>query len=111
MFACEQQATRLALEAHSPFKGLRHVASPSVRVQVVNEVATSDNQHSFVAQWRQLAPDLKMKAGGLGLVDAELHDRYVGSRIDVFEHRPRAVIEPPSVVERNRQRREHLLDA
>ena len=42
------------------------MASPSVRVQVVNEVATSDDQHSFVAQWRQVMGNLKLAVEGAG---------------------------------------------
>ncbi len=52
-----------------------------------------------------------MEGGGLGRVDAELHDRDIGLGIDVQEHRPGAVIQSPGSVRRHRQRRQHVLNA
>ncbi len=40
-----------------------------------------------------------MEGGGLGFVYTQLHDRNIGLRIGMHEHRPGPVIEPPGVVE------------
>lgn len=52
-----------------------------------------------------------MEGGRLRFVDAQLHDGNISLRIGMHEHRPSPVIESPSVVEGDRQRREQLLDA
>ena len=73
--------------------------APSIGVKVVHDVAAADDEDAFLSERRELLPDLKVKRGRLGLVDAELDDGNIRRGIDVFQYGPCAVIEPPRVVE------------
>jgi len=77
----------------------------------VDQVSTADDQDALVAQRRKCFAKLEMEGGGLGFVYAQLHDRNIGLRIGMHEHRPSPVIEPPGVVESDRQGCQQLLDA
>ena len=82
------------------------MSAPCIGVQIVNEIAASDNQNALVAQRRELSAYIEMKGGRLSLVDAKLDDRNVSSRIDMAKHRPCAVVQTPGVVQLNGQRLE-----
>ena len=84
--------------------------APRIGVEIVHEIAAADDEHALVPKWRQLPADLKMERRGLGLVDAELHDGNVGSRINVSQHGPCTVIEAPGIIELHGQRRQKLLN-
>jgi len=55
--ACKQQLAGFSFESHGPFEGFRPMPPPRIGVQVVNEIAASENQDPFVAQRRKSFPD------------------------------------------------------
>src|SRR5690242_21005400 len=73
--ACEHHLLRLALEANRPIVRIARMPTPGVGVEIVHEVAASDDQDAFAPQRCEPSANLKMKCSGLSLVDAELHDR------------------------------------
>ncbi len=52
-------------------------------MEVVHEVATSDNENTLLAQRRYAIADLVVERRRLRLVDAELHDRNVRLRVNL----------------------------
>ena len=60
---------------------------------------------------RQTLADLVVKGWRLRFVDAELHHRNIRLWINVAQHRPAAVIQPPSLVAPYRQWGKELLHA
>ena len=52
-----------------------------------------------------------MERGGFCLVNAELYDWNIGMGINMSQYRPCAMIETPSLVQRNRQWRQQFLNA
>ena len=96
-----EQLLRPGLEAHRPVVRLDGVASPGVGVEIVYQIATAHDQYAFVAQWREPLRYFVVKRRGLRLVDAQLHDGNVGAGVDVHEHRPGPVIEPPMLIHRD----------
>ena len=106
------QRVRIAgfkLPAHRRFKaqrpviGLARVPAPRVSVEVVHHVAAAQHQDSLLAQRPQAYADLMMEAPGLSLINTQLHDRHVGLRVHVTQHRPGAVIQAPALIGLHRQ--------
>ena len=52
-----------------------------------------------------------VERGRLPFVDAKLHDRNVRLRVHVAQNRPRAVVEPPLVIQPHGHRGKQLLGA
>ena len=77
----------------------------------MHHVAAAEQQDAVIAQRSQPGAEFVVEAGRLRRVDAQLHDRHIGLRIHVMQHRPGAVIEAPGVVGVDRQRRQQLLHA
>ena len=72
--------------------------SPAVDpAEVVHHVAAADDQHAALAQRRQPRAELEVVVERLVGVDAQLHDRDVGVREGVHQHRPGAVVDAPAV--------------
>jgi hypothetical protein len=47
--SCKQKLAGLAFESHGPLEGFRRLPPPGVGMQVVHEIAASDDQNPFVA--------------------------------------------------------------
>jgi hypothetical protein len=58
----------------------------------------ADDQNARFPKWRELSADIKMERRRLSLVDAELHDRNVGGRINMSQHRLCAMHRPCAMV-------------
>ena len=76
--AGRQHVARPRFESHRPVERFDRMASPRVRMQVVNEIAAAHHQHAFVAQRRETRSGVVMKSRRLRVIDAELHNRNVG---------------------------------
>src|SRR6185295_6998016 len=98
MVAGEQQFTRPLLEANGPVEWLDLLTAPRVRVQVMHEVTAAHDEHPFVAQAVEALRGLVVDLCRLRLVNAELDNRHVCCGEDVTEHRPCAMVEPPTLV-------------
>jgi len=48
---------------------------PRTGMKVVYHVSTSHNQNSFIPQRRKFSADFEMEGSGLGLINAQLHNR------------------------------------
>ncbi len=79
--------------------------------QVVHDVAAADDQHTFVAQRRELPAELQMKIAGPGHVETELQRRHIGIRIHVAQDAPRAVVETLRRIDRDVRPMHELRDA
>src|SRR5579864_5141172 len=82
---------------------------PSIRMQVVDDVAAADDQNSFFAQWSESLTDFIVKRRGLSLINAQLHNRNVCLRIYMTQDCPRAMVQTPAFVKSHQQRRKQLL--
>src|SRR3569623_1650668 len=93
----------------------RRVRRPVQAAEVVNDVATADDEYVLVAQYGETSGERIMPLRRLGGIDAELHHRDVGGRKGMDQHRPSAVIETPALsavgVESLVYRHQHLLHA
>ena len=63
--ACQQQTFGLGLEADRPLIGIRHVRAPCVRVEVVHQIAASDDEDAFGPQRGQLPANFIVERGQL----------------------------------------------
>ena len=63
--------------------------------QVVGHVAAAQNQHATVAQRGQIAPHRAVKGSRLVVDDGQLKHRDVCPGVQVVQHRPGAVVQPP----------------
>jgi hypothetical protein len=110
MIACGQPAIEVGSEARLP---ARRCAVPGVArdLLIVDDVPARDDQHAFLAQRCQPRRERIVECRRLRAVDRELDDRDVGGRECVRKHGPRAVIEPPALVDLDRCRREQLAHA
>jgi hypothetical protein len=70
---------------------------PGDAAEIVDDVAARHHQDSPLSQRRQPPPQREMIVERLQRVDRQLHDRHVGFRVEVGEHAPRAVVDPPLV--------------
>lgn len=77
-------------------------------LQVVDDVAAAQHQHAVVAQGRECRADGPVEICCARRIQRELQNRNLGVGIHVHQHGPRAVIEPPRIVERNVERAQHL---
>ena len=84
--------------------------APCIGMEIVHEIAAANDQDALVPKGRKLFADLKMEGRGLGFVDTGLHDRNVGSGINVSKHGPCAVIQAPGIIELHGQRCQKLLN-
>src|SRR5262249_54376303 len=105
------ERTGALLETDRPVEGTGLVASPRVEAQVVHDVAAPEDQDAFVAQRSELPAQLVVEGGRLRGVDRELYDGNVRPGVRVPQDRPRAVVEPPRVLEPDRYGTEQTLHA
>jgi hypothetical protein len=80
-------------------------------VQVVHDIAAAHDENPLIAQRTQAHAELMVERRGPCLIDAQLHDRNLGVRKHMAQHRPGAVVEPPGLIGEDVQRREQLLHA
>ena len=80
-------------------------------MQVVHQVAATEDENAFLTQRRQSLGGLVVLGGILGFVDAQLHDRDVGLRKGMHEYGPGSVVQPPALVQLDRCRIQQLGDA
>lgn len=100
--AREHYRFRLTFESVCPFIGSGHMSAPGISMKIVNQIAAADDQDIFVTQRRKSPANLEMKCRGLRFINAQLNNRDVRVREYVAENRPRSVIEPPGVVQLDR---------
>src|SRR6185369_13387159 len=86
-------------KSHRPIEWRNLLTAPGVSVEVVDEIAAPDDQHSLVAQTGESLCSVVVEARGLRFVDAELYDGDIRLRKDVAEHRPGPVIQSPPCVQ------------
>jgi hypothetical protein len=70
MIACEQQLARTLFKSHRPVEWLDLVTPPSVGMKVVDEIAASYDEDTFIAQAREWRRDFVVKLSRLRLIDA-----------------------------------------
>ena len=92
----------MLLESHGPVKRFDAVLAPCISVQIMYKIAAPYDENPFIAQRCELLPDLVMKCGRLGFVNAQLHDGNIGLRENVTKYGPGSVVETPSLVSVNR---------
>ena len=61
--------------------------------QVVRRTARTDDENAVLPERRQRLPEFEVIAGRLRDVDRDLHNRYVGVRVDQHQGHPGAVIQ------------------
>ncbi len=98
----EQAGAHLAVEVERPLRGGAARHPP----QVMHHVAGAEQQHALVAQRRQPDAELVVIVGRLGDVQAQLHHRDIGLRIELDQHRPGAVIQAPVLIRMHLERRQ-----
>ena len=81
VLAGEQQLTYSLLERNRPLVRFLRVLSPCVCVQVVDDVPAADDENALVPEGRYALADFIVERWGLGLVNAELHDRNIRFRV------------------------------
>src|SRR5690349_19696732 len=97
-----QQLARSTFKSNGPLERFNIMTTPSVRVQVVHEIPTADDKHTVITQRRQTLAQFVMKRRRLIFIDAELDNGHIGFRNSVTEHRPRAVVETPTLIRSDR---------
>lgn len=90
------QLPSLRIKAHRPIERLNIVPAPGIGVKIMYEVSASHYQDAFVAKRGKLLSEFVMKRRRLSLVDRELNDRNISIRKDMYEHRPRSMVEAPT---------------
>ena len=88
---CGKGAVNGIAEVYCPVVASGGVAAHGA--QVVDDVAAADHQHVLFAQRGEFFRQIEMPLCRLHQVQAELHHGNVGFGIQVFQHRPRAVVE------------------
>src|SRR5437660_7244198 len=111
MLPGKQQLAHSFLERNGPFVRFLRVASPGIRVQTVNNVSTPRDQDALLAQRCEPLASLVVEGWRLRFVNAQLHDGNLTLWINVAEHRPSAMVEPPAFGKSHRQRSQQLLNA
>lgn len=92
--AREQPAANEIVEPPGPVIG-EIVLVTTEHAKVVDDVATTKNEHALVAQGGKPLGELEMKAWWLGDIHAELQHGDVCGRVGLAENGPRPVIEAP----------------
>ena len=110
MITVEQEFPRAFLKPGGPVECCGIVPAPGIGVQVVYEVAAPHDQDLLVAQGVESFSDFIVVFRRLRLVHAELHDGYVRLREKVAQHRPCPVVESPSFIKLNGDRRQQVPD-
>jgi len=64
----EEQFADSVLKRNCPVIRLGRVTSPSIRMQIVYDVATAEDENAFFSQLRQAFTDLVVKRGRLGFI-------------------------------------------
>ena len=95
--ASEHQVADLGVEPLGPIEPSLAPAEVEHR-QVVDDVAAGDDEHAVVTQWCEALTKLEVVRRRLAGIDRELHDRNVSVGVQVTEHAPCSVIQPPAIV-------------
>ena len=93
----------------SPNRGLLHASTPCVGVQVVHDITATEDENALFAERCKALANVVVKRGRLCLVDAQLNHGNVGQRIEVAQYRPSTMIQPPTLIAPDRQRRQKFL--
>lgn len=95
------QRASCLIEPHGPVKWLDLRIAPRIRSQIVDNVSAAYDQHILVAERRQFFAKFMMEAGRPVAVDRELNDGDISVGMNMAQHGPRSVIEPPTAAVRN----------
>jgi hypothetical protein len=80
-------------------------------MEIVDEVTAADDEDALLPEGRKAFADFVVERRCWSLSNAELNHGNVCVRVHVAQHRPRPVVEPPSVVQSHRDWGEERLDA
>lgn len=86
------------IKSTCPSKRLYRPPIPDISVQVVDNIAATEDEDALVPQRRQTLPYRIMEFGRLGRINAQLHHGHIGIGKYVAQDRPCTVIEPPRLV-------------
>ncbi len=62
--AFENKLLHLFLESHRPIKNLNPMVTPGIGVQIVNNIAATDDQNAFLSKGREPFAYFIMESGG-----------------------------------------------
>src|SRR6185312_318947 len=85
--------------------------TPSVRVQVMHNIAAAKYENAFFPQDGQAVANFVVEQGWLSFINAELNHWDVGLWIDMAQDRPSTVVEAPPIVAAHRHRCKQFLDS